>query len=129
MHKSFLSIGAFLGALAVVLGAFAAHGLKKIASVEDVAVFQTGVQYQMYHALALIMLSIIYERVQNNWVKSAGYCYSFGILFFSGSLYLITALKTGGKDIPAMVGIITPAGGLIFIVGWLSLLIGVLKKR
>jgi uncharacterized membrane protein YgdD (TMEM256/DUF423 family) len=129
MHKPFLSLGAFFGAIAVALGAFGAHGLKKIASPDAVAVFQTGVQYQMYHTLALLIVAIVYERRPNNWIKWAAYLFSFGILFFSGSLYLITALQASGKMVPASVGIITPLGGLLFICGWLSFFIGVSRKE
>ncbi len=129
MHKTFLSIGALFGAIAVALGAFGAHGLKKIVSPDVVAVFQTGVQYQMYHTLALLILAIVYDRLPNSWIKWAGYLFSFGILFFSGSLYLITALKADERSIPAVIGAITPVGGLFFICGWLSFLIGIFRKN
>ncbi len=129
MHKPFLSLGAFFGAVAVALGAFGAHGLKKIVSADAVAVFQTGVQYQMYHTLALLVVAIVYERRPNNWIKWAAYFFSFGILFFSGSLYLITALLASEKTTPNLVGVMTPVGGLFFICGWLSFLIGVSRKN
>jgi uncharacterized membrane protein YgdD (TMEM256/DUF423 family) len=129
MNKAFLSVGAFSGAIAVALGAFAAHGLKKIASAEIVDVFRTGVQYQMYHTLALLVVAVVCERLQNNWIKWSGYLFSIGIICFSGSLYLITAMQTSGKTVPPMVGFITPVGGLVFIVGWLSLLIGTFSKK
>jgi uncharacterized membrane protein YgdD (TMEM256/DUF423 family) len=128
MHKSFLLLGAFLGAVAVALGAFGAHGLKQIVSTETVTVFQTGVQYQMYHTLALLLVAIIYDRLPDRWIGWAGYFFVFGILFFSGSLYIITALKAADHTVPAIVGAITPIGGLLFILGWLCLLIGVFKK-
>ena len=128
MHKTFLSLGAIFGGIAVALGAFGAHGLKKIAAADVVSVFQTGVQYQMYHTLALLAMAIIYDRLPNKWIKWSGYLFTWGILFFSGSLYLITALKVGEKSIPPLIGIITPAGGMLFILGWLSFLIGLLKK-
>ena len=129
MHKTFLSLGAFFGAVAVALGAFGAHGLKKIVSSDAVNVFQTGVQYQMYHTLALLILAIVYERMKNEWIKWAGYLFSFGILFFSGSLYLITALNAYGKAIPTAIGVITPLGGLLFIMAWLSFLVGVYRRN
>jgi uncharacterized membrane protein YgdD (TMEM256/DUF423 family) len=128
MNKPFLSIGALSGAIAVVLGAFGAHGLKKITSAEVISVFQTGVQYQVYHTLALLVVAIIYDRLPNKWIRWSGYLFSIGIIFFSGSLYLITALKASGKTVPSLVGIITPFGGLVFILGWLSFLIGSFKK-
>ena len=129
MHKTFLSLGAIFGGIGVALGAFGAHSLKKIASADVVSVFQTGVQYQMYHTLALLVVAIVFERLPNKWIKWSGYFFSFGILFFSGSLYLITALKAEESSIPAFIGTITPIGGLLFILGWLSFLIGLFKKN
>jgi len=128
MHKTFLSLGALLGGIAVALGAFGAHGLKRIVSPDVVSVFQTGVQYQMYHTLALLVIAIVYERLPNKWIKWAGYLFSCGILFFSGSLYIITALRAEERSIPSLIGVITPMGGLLFILGWLSFLIGLFRK-
>ena len=129
MHKTFLSLGALFGGIAVALGAFGAHGLKKIVSTDVVSVFQTGVQYQMYHTLALLVIAIVYERLPNKWIKWSGHLFSFGILFFSGSLYLITALKAEERSTPALIGAITPIGGLLFILGWLSFLIGLFRRN
>lgn len=128
MHKLFLSIGALLGGIAVALGAFGAHGLKKIVPADTVTTFQTGVQYQMYHALALIAMAIIFERFPNKLVEWSGISFCIGILLFSGSLYLLTILKATGKVGLEGVGIITPFGGLFFIVGWLLFFAGVMKK-
>ena len=129
MHKTFLSLGALFGGIAVALGAFGAHSLKNIVSSDVVSVFQTGVQCQMYHTLALLVVAIVYERLPNQWIRWSGYLFSFGILFFSGSLYLITALKAEERSIPVLIGVITPIGGLLFILGWLSFLIGAFKKN
>jgi uncharacterized membrane protein YgdD (TMEM256/DUF423 family) len=128
MHKTFLSVGALSGAIAVSLGAFGAHGLKQIVSLDTASIFQTGVQYQIYHTLALLLVAVIYDRLPNKWIMWAGYFFSFGILFFSGSLYLITVLKAAERATPVFVGAITPMGGLLFILGWLCLLVGVFKK-
>jgi uncharacterized membrane protein YgdD (TMEM256/DUF423 family) len=76
----------------------------------------------------LLVVAIIYDRLPNKWIRWSGYLFSIGIIFFSGSLYLITALKASGKTVPSLVGIITPFGGLVFILGWLSFLIGSFKK-
>ena len=129
MHKTFLSLGALFGGIAVALGAFGAHSLKNIVSSDVVSVFQTGVQYQMYHTLALLVVAIVYERLPNQWIRWSGYLFSFGILLFSGSLYLITALKAEETSIPVFIGAVTPVGGLLFILGWLSLLIGLFKRN
>ena len=128
MHKLFLSIGALLGGIAVALGAFGAHGLKKIVPAETVNTFQTGVQYQMYHALALIAVAIVFEKFPNKLMSWAGITFCIGILLFSGSLYLLTGLKATGKVGMEGLGIITPFGGLFFIVGWLLLFAGVMKN-
>jgi len=129
MHRTFLSLGAVFGGVAVALGAFGAHGLRKIVSPEVVSVFQTGVQYQMYHTLALLIIAIVYERLPGKWIKLSGYLFSLGILFFSGSLYLITALKAEERAVPTLIGAITPVGGLLFILGWLIFLIVLFKKN
>ncbi|MGE5520820.1 MAG: DUF423 domain-containing protein [Candidatus Dadabacteria bacterium] len=128
MNKIFLVIAAVLGGLAVALGAFGAHGLKKIVPPETVATYQTGVQYQMYHALALLLLGILSERLSNGFITYSGVFFIAGIICFSGSLYLIVSLNAFNKIVPTAVGIITPVGGLFFIIGWLLLIIGVLNK-
>ncbi len=128
MHKLFLSVGALLGGIAVALGAFGSHGLKKIVPVETVNTFQTGVQYQMYHALALLAVAIIFEKFPSKLMLWAGACFCIGILLFSGSLYLLTILKATGKVGLEGAGIITPFGGLFFIVGWLLLFVGAMKN-
>jgi uncharacterized membrane protein YgdD (TMEM256/DUF423 family) len=129
MHKSFLTLGALFGALAIVLGAFGAHGLKKMVSADAIAVFQTGVQYQMYHAMALLITGILHERLQSRWIKWAGYLFCIGILFFSGSLYVIGLMNASQNTVPVLIGILTPVGGLFFIVGWLCLLTAVITKN
>jgi uncharacterized membrane protein YgdD (TMEM256/DUF423 family) len=129
MHKRYLLTGALSGAAAVALGAFGAHGLKQMAAPETVNTFQTGVQYQMYHALALLAVGVVYERYSNQFIKRAGFCFMLGTLLFSGSLYILTALKateTAGFD---GIGIVTPIGGLFFITGWLFLFAGIMKKN
>lgn len=128
MHKLFLAVGALLGGIAVALGAFGAHGLKKIVPADTVNTFQTGVQYQMYHALALITVAIVFEKFPNKLMVWSGIAFCIGILLFSGSLYLLTVLKATGKVGLEGVGIITPFGGLFFIVGWLLLFAGVMKS-
>lgn len=128
MQKIFLIIGTLLAGLAVALGAFGAHGLKKVVSAENVAIYQTGVQYQMYHALALILVGILSERILNSYLPYAGVLFVAGVVFFSGSLYLIVSLQALNKTIPTAIGILTPIGGLFFILGWICLLVSFLKK-
>ena len=128
MHSVFVMTGTFLAGLAVILGAFGAHGLKKIVPPETVSTFQTGVQYQMYHALALIFVGMLFEKADNGMMKWAGICFIIGILLFSGSLYLITLLKTKNTVGLSGIGIITPIGGLFFVAGWLMMLVGFWKS-
>jgi uncharacterized membrane protein YgdD (TMEM256/DUF423 family) len=128
MQKIFLVTGTVLSGLAVALGAFGAHGLKKIVSPETVATYQTGVQYQMYHALALLLVGILAEKLSGSFIHYSGLFFLGGIVLFSGSLYLIVSLQAMNKAIPVPVGIATPVGGLFFILGWILLLIEIIKK-
>ena len=128
MHKKFITTGALLGAIAVALGAFGAHGLKKIVPVETVQTFQTGVQYQIYHALALLLTGLLYEKCSQKFAQVAGVLFIIGIILFSGSLYLLTAGKAAETVSLDKAGIITPFGGVAFIAGWLSLFLAAIKK-
>ena len=126
--KMFLILGTLLAGLAVALGAFGAHGLKKLVDADTVSIYQTGVQYQMYHALALVLVGILSERILSDFLSYAGVLFVAGIILFSGSLYLIVSLYAMNKSVPTAVGILTPIGGLFFILGWICLLISLLKK-
>ena len=117
MDRTFLLVGAVLGFLGVALGAFGAHGLRGRLSPEMLAVFETGVRYQMYHALALPLTSLLMARMGGWLVNAAGWCFIAGIAIFSGSLY---ALALSGVTI---LGAITPIGGLAFLAGWACLAI------
>ena len=128
MHKGFLQTAALLGALAVALGAFGAHGLKKIVPPETVASYQTGVQYQMYHAFALLIVGILSERMSRSLMNWSGAFFVLGIVLFSGSLYLLASLKAMNKVGVSGIGIITPIGGLMFLAGWIFLLTAIIKK-
>ena len=128
MHKRFLLTGAAFAALAVILGAFGAHSLKQIVSPETVNTFQTGVQYQMYHAFALLATGIIAAQYSGKLIRWAGVCFITGIILFSGSLYVLTLLKATDSVGLNGIGIITPFGGLFFIAGWVLLFAAMLKK-
>jgi uncharacterized membrane protein YgdD (TMEM256/DUF423 family) len=128
MQKVFLIIGTVLAGLAVGLGAFGAHGLKKLVDADTFNTYQTGVQYQMYHALALLVVGILMTRTPSSVLSYAGFLFLGGVVFFSGSLYLIASLKAMNKEVSRMVGIMTPLGGLLFLLGWILLLVALLKK-
>lgn len=110
--KIFFSLGAALGGLAVVLGAFGAHALRSTLSPDDLATFEVGVRYQMYHALALLAVAWAMTRWEAGALVVAGWAFVVGILVFSGSLY--TLVLTGQR----WLGAVTPIGGVAFIVGW-----------
>jgi uncharacterized membrane protein YgdD (TMEM256/DUF423 family) len=104
--------------LAVSLGAFAAHALKAKLTPELLAVFETGARYQVYHALALVLVGLLAARWPGRGVNAAGWCFVAGTLLFSGSLYALAL--TGERRL----GAVTPIGGLLFLAGWLCLLFG-----
>jgi uncharacterized membrane protein YgdD (TMEM256/DUF423 family) len=129
MHRVYLKIGAFIGALSVLLGAFAAHQLKQYLAPDVLATFQTGVTYQFYHALALLVTGILLKRYPNDWIIWAGRLFVVGIILFSGSLYLLAMLKSI-KDIGlGGFGLITPVGGLLLVAGWISLMVGIPSNK
>jgi uncharacterized membrane protein YgdD (TMEM256/DUF423 family) len=115
VDRTFLLLGALAGFLGVGLGAFGAHGLRGRLSPEMLAVFETGVRYQLYHALALILTSVIMARMAGWLIAMAGWCFAAGILLFSGSLYLLAVTGI------TVLGAITPVGGVAFLAGWACL--------
>jgi len=122
MDKLFLVIGAGTGFLAVMLGAFGAHGLKNKLSTDMMEVFQTAVQYQFYHTFALCLVGmLLLHWPATNLLKYSGWSFLAGIILFSGSLYVLSF--TGIK----ILGAITPLGGLFFLVGWFLLAVAVIK--
>jgi uncharacterized membrane protein YgdD (TMEM256/DUF423 family) len=124
MDRIFIVVGAVSAFLAVAAGAFGAHALRGRLSSDMLDVFQTGAQYQMYHALALIGVGILLGRFSidgSPWLNAAGWLFIAGAVLFSGSLY---ALSLSGVTV---LGAITPLGGVAFLVGWLALAIGILR--
>ena len=128
MYKKAIIIGAFFGALSVVLGAFAAHGLKAILPEDQIKIFETGVRYQFYHAFALLMTGLLYAHQPAKMYRIATNLFTIGILLFSGSLYLMTSLSVKGVGL-GPIGIITPIGGLFFIAGWVCVMWGTVSYR
>src|SRR5678810_1091691 len=95
--KMKLNVGTHLAALAVALGAFGAHGLKKLVDADTISIYQTGVQFQMYHALALIIVGILAQRSDSSLLSYAGFFFIGGIVCFSGSLYLLSSFRAMNK--------------------------------
>jgi uncharacterized membrane protein YgdD (TMEM256/DUF423 family) len=114
-----------LGALAVALGAVGSHLLKKSLTPEMLQAYQTGAQYHMYHALALLSLGILYKRFPNQLMQWAGHLFIIGIILFSGSLYTLAFLEAAGTESLKGISKVTPIGGLAFIGGWICLLLGI----
>jgi len=129
MHRIYLKIATILGALSVIMGAFGAHKLKEFIGPEILATYQTGVTYQFYHCFALLAAGILYKRYKNKWMEWAGRFFILGIILFSGSLYLLTALKAT-KDVGLDgFGILTPLGGLLLVAGWISFFLAIPAER
>jgi uncharacterized membrane protein YgdD (TMEM256/DUF423 family) len=118
-----LVAGAGFAMLAVMIGAFAAHGLKQVLDAYSLGLFETAARYQMYHAIALLIVALIstIPQISPRWLKLAAFAFILGIILFSGSLYLLAL--SGIK----WLGAITPLGGVAFIFGWLALIVAALK--
>ena len=121
-NRTILLAGAIFMALAVLLGAFGAHALKKVLSPDMLAIYKTGVEYQFYHALGLLLIGVIGFHIRSKYIQWAGLFISIGIIIFSGSLYVLTL-----SGIKAL-GAITPIGGLSFVAGWIFLAITIWKR-
>lgn len=127
MERKITSIAALMGMTAIILGAFGAHALKKYLSVEQLGSFETGVKYQMYHALFLLFLglnSFIAEKAK----KTIFQLVIFGVIFFSGSIYLLTTKAISGIDFK-FIGVVTPIGGALLIAAWSILFWNIWKRK
>ncbi|NMH28559.1 DUF423 domain-containing protein [Flavobacterium silvaticum] len=126
MDKNIMAVGAFFGMTAIILGAFGAHALKEILSPEQLQVFETGVKYQMYHALFLLFISLV-PSVSDKSKKTISWLVSIGVLLFSGSIYILS--MGVAENVKKVIGPLTPIGGSLMITGWIVLLITILKKK
>ena len=129
MYRTAVVTGAIFAGTAVILGAFGAHALKGILDATQLVSYETGVRYQFYHSLALLITGIAYAWQPAKMFKWATFSFITGILMFSGSLYLLTFLKISGQVGLKGLGIITPIGGIFFILGWIFLVAGALKRK
>ena|SRR5438132_289613 len=112
MDRTFLLAGAIAAFVAVGFGAFGAHGLRGRLTPDMLAVFETGVRYHMYHALALLLTAALVPRIEGKAIVAAGWLFVAGIVLFSGSLYLLAVTGV------TVLGAITPIGGVAFLAGW-----------
>lgn len=117
MERKIIRVAAFMGMTAIILGAFGAHALKKHLTIEELGAFETGVKYQMYHALFLLFLglnSFLEEKAKKTILSLV----IFGVIFFSGSIYLLATKTISGINFKP-IGVITPIGGTLLIVAWI----------
>lgn len=119
--RDFILLGAISGFLSVSFGAFGAHAIKQWMSADLMSVYQTAVSYQMYHSLGLILIALVYQHHQNKLVKVAGWLMLAGIIIFSGSLYTLSLSDT------RWLGAITPIGGILLLLSWFLLGLGISK--
>lgn len=128
MNKRLIIIASVFGILAVILGAFGAHALKSLLDPAGLEVWKTAVSYHFYHTLALLFVSIL-PASNSKVVNMAAWFFSLGIIFFSGSLYLISAKEILNITQLSVLGPLTPIGGLFFILGWFSLITIAVKSK
>ncbi len=127
MDKQIIITAAVLGALAVILGAFGAHGLKAYLQPQQIEIWNKGVQYHFYHVFALLFLATL-TLTKSNLIFASYWCFTLGILFFSGSLYLLSCREALKWDWLKIMGPITPVGGLLFIAGWVLLALAAFRR-
>jgi len=128
MNKKIIVTAAILGMLAVMAGAFGAHGLKLYLSADQLAVWHTGVEYQFYHVFALLFLST-FAQSKSKLITASYYFFTLGIIFFSGSLYLMACRDVLKQDWLWIMGPVTPIGGLFFITGWITLALAAFRNK
>lgn len=128
MNKRIIIIASVFGILAVVFGAFGAHALKARLQPSDLEVWKTAVDYQFYHTFALLYLSV-FSRFKSRSINWASWFFTFGIILFSGSLYLLSTKDLHYFSQVSLLGPVTPIGGLFFILGWISLLLATIKNK
>lgn len=126
MQKRILQFSGFSGAIAVSLGALAAHGLKSkyqagLISESNLQAFETAARYQLYHSIALLVLVLFFDKLNTSLLIKTAYCFMFGIILFSGSLYILSTAPLIGLTNIQWLGPITPIGGIFFIAGWVTL--------
>ena len=127
MDRKIITTAAFLGMTAIILGAFGAHALKRVLNLEQLNTFETGVKYQMYHALFLLFVGLS-QSIAESTKKVIFYFIITGVIFFSGSIYFLATNNLTAFDF-RKIGFITPIGGLLLIVGWILLFIDFYKKK
>lgn len=129
MDKKMLSTLALTGMMAVIIGAFGAHGLKPKLDSSQLSTFNTGVSYHFYHLLAMSFAYLLYIHTEHKWVRRGFWMFLAGIILFSGSLYLLSTRELIGLSSYRWLGPLTPLGGLCFILGWISIMVSAYNTR
>ncbi len=129
MYKPALNTAIICATLGVIIGAMGAHALRPLLTPELQTSFETAVKYQFYHSFALMLTGILSATFPSSWIKRATWFFLSGIILFSGSIYLLVYLKSTASVGLGGLGILTPIGGVLFIIGWLALLMGVNAKK
>jgi len=129
MNKTFLIAAACLGALAVALGAFGAHGLRDKVSEYVSGIFETAVKYQFYHVFTLLAVGILFQWYNNVWLLWSGRLFITGIILFCGSLYALTYFLANETESMKWLGAVTPFGGLCFVGGWICMAVAIIVNR
>jgi uncharacterized membrane protein YgdD (TMEM256/DUF423 family) len=127
MERKIISVAVIMGMTAIILGAFGAHALKKYLTIEELGTYETGIKYQMYHGLFLLFLgtnSLLDEKAKKTILQLV----IFGVIFFSGSIYLLATKTLTGINFKP-IGIITPIGGSLLIMAWSALLWNIINKK
>jgi len=119
----FIKYAAISGMLAVITGAFGAHSLKEVLQPEQLQTFETGVRYQFYHTIALLFCGVLAERKPSKKINMAASSFIAGLFLFSGSLYLLSVRSILSIENLSWLGPVTPIGGLMFILGWVFMLL------
>ncbi len=129
MQKSILIKAGILGVIAVVGGAFGAHALKDFLTTEQLISFQTGIRYQLLHAVVLLFLFLAMSKFESKQFKIATSCIFWGVVLFSGSIYLLTLNNIFGIEFLKFAGPITPIGGTLILLGWVFIVAGGVKLK
>ncbi len=127
-QKKMLLIGAALLVIGIILGAFGAHGLKKIVTAEKIETFEVGVKYQLYHGLAFLILANVQSYVKFNF-KSIRILMMLGVLLFSGSIYMLVFQDVLNFNLSFIFGPLTPIGGTLLIIAWGLFIIKLTKEK
>ena len=122
-------MGALAALLAVVIGAFGAHGLKAVLNPAQLNTFEIGVRYQFYHSIAMLVAGLLYFHIPEKTILTGGCFFLVGILLFSGSLYLLASREVLGISSWTFLGPLTPIGGVFFILGWGMMVLGIGKSN